>query len=232
MKIALSLILFCFGWHLCSDAYAGTAKPVVFEFDNQNDFVSRWKIRRTALHVPVSRFYVGRSRGARDGKVLIVECNKSSGIALISPHELDIRKTPVMRWRWRVVNPVVLKNGSEPDDQAAAVYICDGNSFRQFTLSYRWEQLPKIGFVRLKRYSGGAVTVYGICMENNKTPIGEWVEEERDILHDFNKFFKRDIMSRYAIGIAGNSQHTKSNTRVEIDYIEFHPRQTTKRGEK
>ena len=68
------------------------------------------------------------------------------------------------------------------------------------------------------------MTVNAVCLRNSNTPIGVWVEEERDVLADFQKAFKRGIKSNYAIGISGNSQYTKSNTRVEIDYIEFHPR--------
>ena len=206
---------------------SGEAVPVVFDFNNQAEFSCNWKIRRSAIHIPISRFTVAKSNGARDGMALAVECQSSSGIALVSPPELDLKKTPVMRWRWRVVHPVILKGGNEPDDQAASVYICDGNTLRQFTVSYRWEVLPAIGSTRLYRYGGGALTVYGICLRNSTTPAGVWVEEERDVLADFRNLYKRDIMSRFAIGIGGNSQYTKSNTRVEIDYIEFHPRSKT-----
>lgn len=228
MKSVLLLILIIFCCSLRAGENAESISPVVFDFGSHEEFVSRWRVRRSAIHVPLSRFSVARCQSARDGKVLAVECRKSSGIALISPAELDLKKTPVMRWRWRIISPVVLKGNKEPDDQAASIYVCDGNSFRQFTVSYRWEQLAPIGTVKLKRYSGGAVTVHGICVRNRNTPVGEWVEEERDVLLDFRKIYKRDIMNRFAIGIAGNSQYTKSNTRVEIDYIEFHPRKTTK----
>ncbi|MBQ7395694.1 MAG: DUF3047 domain-containing protein [Lentisphaeria bacterium] len=223
--IVLLLASICFGVLYGKN---NSAAPVVFDFDDHKKFSDSWRVRRTAVHVPESRFSVVRADGARDGKALAIECSNSSGIALISPPGLDLKKTPVMRWRWRIIHPVRLHKGKEPDDQAGSIYICDGNSFRQFTVSYRWEILPQIGEVKLRRYSCGAVTVYGICMRNRTTPVGEWVEEERDVLADFNNFFKRDIKKRYAIGIAGNSQYSKSDTRVEIDYIEFHPR-TTKR---
>ena len=228
MKNILLLLIILTAGCLRAGEPSGNIKPVVFDFNDSKKFAARWLIRRTALHVPKSSYKVADCEGARDGKALVVECRKSSGIALISPPELDLKKTPVMRWRWRIISPVVLKGAKEPDDQACSIYVCDGNTLRQFTVSYRWEILPDVGSVKLKRYSGGAVTVYGVCMRNQHTPCGEWVEEERDILLDFHKLFKRDVMNRFAIGIAGNSQYTKSNTRVEIDYIEFHPRKTTK----
>lgn len=219
MRILLLMMIFSM-LPLC----AKEVESVIFDFNDQQEFTKNWKIRRSAVHIPVSRFTITKSPGARDGKALAVECSHSSGIALISPPNLDLKKTPIMRWRWRIIHPVVLKGNKEPDDQAASIYVCDGNSFRQFTVSYRWEILPQIGTTKLLRYGGGALTVYGICMRNNSTQVGEWVEEERDVTADFNQLYKRDIMSRFAIGIGGNSQYSKSNTRVEIDYLEFHPR--------
>ena len=148
---------------------------------------------------------------------------------MISPKELDLHKTPIMKWRWRVIRPVVFKGNTEPDDQAAGIYIADGTTLRQFSVSYRWENLRSPGAEKIIRYSGGAMTVNAVCLRNRQTPPGVWVEEERDVLADFQKAFKRGIKSYYAIGISGNSQYTKSNTRVEIDYIEFHPRTAQKR---
>ncbi|MBE6386732.1 MAG: DUF3047 domain-containing protein [Lentisphaerae bacterium] len=210
-------VLFAFA--VCGKA----AEPVVFDFSDKQEFEAVWKIRRSALHIPASKFKVEKCSGARDGKALVVECNNSSGIALISPPGLDFKKTPIMRWRWRVIRPVKFTGTQEPDDQAAAIYICDGNTIRQFTISYRWEIMRRPGSCLLKRYGGGAVTVFGICMRNRATRAGEWVVEERNVLEDFRNCFKRDIRKRFAIGVAGNSQYTKSNTRVEIDYIEFLP---------
>ena len=156
----LILSIFC----LMLSLSAEESGSVIFDFNDQKEFADSWKIRRTAVHIPLSRFYIAKSNGARDGKALVVDCCKSSGIALISPSGLDLKKTPIMRWRWRVIHPVILKGRKEPDDQAASVYVCDGNSFRQFTVSYRWEVLPEIGSTKLLRYGGGALTVYGICL--------------------------------------------------------------------
>jgi hypothetical protein len=199
------------------------AEPVVFDFKSQEE-LARWKKRRTNLITPESKFFVERTPGARDGKALVVSCKKSSGVLMLSPKELDLQKTPVMKWRWRVVRPVVIKGDSEPDDQAAGIYIADGTTLRQFSVSYRWELLRSPGSEKIINYSGGAMTVNAVCMRDRNTPPGVWVEEERDVLADFQKAFKRSTKSYFAIGISGNSQYSKSNTRVEIDYIEFHPR--------
>lgn len=203
------------------------AEPVVFDFRSQSE-LARWKKRRTNLIVPESKFFVEHAAGARDGKALVVSCKKSSGVLMLSPKELDLHKTPVMKWRWRIMRPVVLKGVKEPDDQAAGIYIADGTTLRQFSVSYRWELLRNPGSEKIIHYSGGAMTVNAICMRNRRTPVGVWVEEERDVMADFQKAFKRNTKSYFAIGIGGNSQHSKSNTRVEIDYIEFHPRKANK----
>ena len=200
-----------------------SAEPVVFDFQDQQE-LSKWKKRRTNLITPLSNFFIEKVDGARDGKALVVSCKSSSGVIMHSPKGLDLNKTPVMKWRWRVVRPVKIQGDKEPDDQAAGIYIADGTTLRQFSVSYRWELLRRPGSEKIVNYSGGAMTTYAICMRDRHTPAGVWVEEERDVLADFHKAFKRNVKSFFAIGVSGNSQYSKSNTRVEIDYIEFYPR--------
>ena len=72
------------------------------------------------------------------GKVLVVEAPKATGVLMSAP-KVDLKKRPILRWRWRVIHPVGLKPGAkEPDDQAVVLYFGDGTLLKQRSIGYRW----------------------------------------------------------------------------------------------
>jgi len=157
--------------------------------------------------------------------VVVIEANRASGLLMSAP-SVDLERYPIMRWRWRIVRRINWPSGGrrEPDDQAGSIYIGDGDRVRQHSIAYSWEHNVPTGSCRFLRYRAGLVTVQRYCLRDSRTKSGEWMEETRDVTADFKSVFKRPISKRFVLCIAGNSQHTKSNTRLEIDYIEFLPR--------
>ena len=153
---------------------------------------------------------------------LIVEANSSSGVLMTAP-KVDLRKYPVLRWKWRVIRPmqIAANTPNEPDDQVAVVYLGDGTMIKQKCIGYRWEHHTRIGTVRNLKYASGMMHVSALCIRNKNTKPGEWVVEERNIVQDFFDAYGRFPGNYFVLGIGANSQYSKSNTRVEIDYIEF-----------
>ena len=167
-----------------------------------------------------TEFRIADVAGATDGRALVIEANNSSGFMLIQFDGLDLKKHPYMRWRWRIVRPLKLAPGeSDPDDQAGVVYLVAGSRFNQKCLGYRWEFNTPIGAGRMINYGMSKVRTF--CIRNRQSPVGEWVVEERDLQADFQAAFGVPIPPDYIISIGGNSQYSRSDTRVEIDYIEF-----------
>lgn len=92
-------------------------------FDDPATLERDWKFDGSRFLVPRTKFYIGSEPTASQGKVMVVEANKSTGVMLAAPSKVDLEKTPVMRWRWRVLKPIVIKPGeTEPDDQAVVLY--------------------------------------------------------------------------------------------------------------
>ena len=127
-----------------------------------------------------------------------------------------------MRWRWRIIRKVSF-SGKEPDDQAAVIYFGDGTMVKQFLLAYRWEDSYSLGSQSLIKYGMGATMVFRTCMRNRKAETSRWYEEERNVVEDFRKAFGRMPRGDCALTIGANSQYSKSDTLVEIDFIEFRP---------
>jgi len=167
-------------------------------------------------------FAVVDEDSAENKRILTVEAKNASGFLIFRIRGLDLHKYPYMRWRWRVVRKMNLHESVklDPDDQACVIYIADGNQLNQKCVGYRWEYFTPVGMTRMINYAG-LRKVQAICLRNRETGEGEWVEEERNVLEDFKAAFGRFPSPQFVITIGGNSQHSQSDTRAEIDYIEF-----------
>jgi hypothetical protein len=193
-----------------------------FDFTSDDEFQRDWRFYNTMPVLPNTRFRVERVDGATDGYALVVESGKSSGFVITMPRNLDLREYPILRWRWRIVRRLrIADNVSDPDDQAGVVYIADGTNLRHSSVGYRWEHNTLVGDDELIKYRGGLTTVKAICVRNRHTPTEEWVVEERDVVRDFKAAFGKTLSAGFAVTIGANTQHSQSDTRLEIDYIEF-----------
>ena len=201
-----------------------------FDSETEREMKEKWQILGSFL-VPVqTRFFFAEEPSASDKRVLVVEAKEASGFLIFKVDGLDLDKYPYMRWRWRVnrqVRPPVVGK-PEPDDQPCVIYIADGNKLNQKCVGYRWEYNTTVGTRRMIVYNG-VRKVENYCLRNHDTPLDEWVEEERNVREDFRAAFGSPPSSRFVISISGNSQHSQSDTRAEIDYIEF--RSEPKKGE-
>jgi len=158
--------------------------------------------------------------------VLVVHADRSTGGIICNPSEkVDLAKTPIMRWRWRVLN---LPKGGDgrvaaKDDQPVALYIgTNGGWFKKQSIAYRWEcETPK-GYTGEVSYGGGIVQVHFFTLCDKSIPVGEWRTESRNVAADFQKAYGF-VPKEFALSIMGNSQYTGSNTRAEIAFIEFLP---------
>ncbi len=210
-----------------ADLGAAASVPVTvrFDFSSQEKVDQRWRVNGELPGVNATRFRV-EPDDSGNGQVLVVEANRATGILITLPREIDLRKTPWVRWRWRVTRPLTIPEGAaEPDDQALVIYLGDGNFFSKRSLAYRWEARTEVGSEGRCRYGAGTVRIKHFCLRNRDTVTGEWVTEERNALQDFKEAFDDAPGRNFAVGIGANTQNTRANTRAELDYIEFssHP---------
>lgn len=220
-KIAAILSVLGVAWQITA---ADRQAALRYDFSVPSSIQTAWEFHGAVLFTPRTVFKIENISSARDGKALVIEANKASGVLMTDP-KVNLKKNPVMRWRWRVVRPVVVSpRAPEPDDQAIVVYLGDGTMLSQKCVGYRWEMNTPIGRQQKLKYAGGMMQVHAHCVRNRKDPVGEWIVEEKDVLSDFIRAYKRFPGEYFILGIGANSQYSKSNTRVEIDYIEFIPR--------
>ncbi len=203
------------------------------DFTNPKTLSDEWKFDGSRFLVPRTKFFLASEPSAFSGKIMVVEADKGTGVMLTAPHtKVDLSKTPVMRWRWRVVRPILLKPGeTEPDDQAIVLYFGDGTLLKQRCVGYRWEVNTPVGSSGLHKYAAGMMTVNHITMRNHTTPAGEWVMEERNVAKDYREAYGEAPSKEFIVSVGGNSQYSGSNSRAEIDFIEFIPARPEEKAE-
>ena len=201
------------------------------DFSDPENLGKEWKFAGSRFMVPRTNFRIAEEASAVNGRVMVVEAKRSTGVMLAAPSPVDLERYPVMRWRWRVIRPVRLApEAEEVDDQAVVLYFGDGTLIRQKSVGYRWECNTPIGSSALLKYAAGMMTVKAFCVRNRTSPVGEWITEERDVVADFRAAYGRNPNRYFIISVGANSQYSDSDTRAEIDFIEFVPRRKPPEG--
>jgi hypothetical protein len=202
--------------------------------DKEQKLPPGWEIKATKWGVNETSFKLqhkaSNEKNPEIKGVLEIAADKATGALFFELSKLvDLKKTPVMRWRWRV--NVFPKGGdgrkSQSDDQAIAIYIGASDWMVKKSIAYRWETQTPLGCVGEVSYAGGAVKVKWFCLRNRQSGEKKWVVEERNIAEDYKNAYGF-IPEEFALSIGANSQHTKSESLAYIDYIEFLPAEESK----
>ena len=200
---------------------ANSAWAEDFNKAEKDGLPANWQDEGSKLGVPET---LSQATKTSDGTtVLRLTCNKSTGGVIVAP-KVNLNKTPIMRWRWRILNYPKGADGRDPkkDDQPIGIYLGMEDGFlKKKSLAYRWEDLTPKGFEGQVTYAR-ILTVHYITMRDNKTKAGEWVTETRNVAEDFKRVYGK-VPKKFALSVIGNSQYTKSHTVAELDFIEFLP---------
>jgi hypothetical protein len=108
---------------------------------------------------------------------------------------IDLTRTPVLHWRWRVEN--VLDNVNERarsgDDYAARVYVIVSGGllfWRTRAVNYVWSNNQPRGTVWPNAFTANARMV---AVESGKERLGRWVDERRNVREDFARVFGEQV---------------------------------------
>ncbi len=160
--------------------------------------------------------------------VLKVTADKATGTLICNSQPIDLKKTPIMRWRWRAVTLPDKADGrfTSKDDQAIAIYVGAQNGwFSKNSVAYRWETETPLGIEGKASYAGSTVQVKWFCVNNKKTPLNEWRIMEYNVASDYKKNYGK-VPEKAVVSICSNSQYTGTSAEAEIDWIEFIPEKT------
>jgi hypothetical protein len=183
-----------------------------------------WQLRKKPLTKPAV-FSVKKYSGTDDA-FLHMEADKASASLITKVDGVDLKKTPLLRWRWRAAT---LPEGADgrvkaKDDQAIGIYVGAGSALSNKSVSYRWDTETPRGAEGNCAYNLGRIKIIWYTLRSkNDARDDRWFIEERNVAEDFKKawgFYPEIIY----LSVSCNSQYTSSSAVADLDWIEFFSR--------
>ena len=194
--------------------FSGDALPVGgIKASDQGKFPANWKC--VEKNPDIYRVEV------ENGKPYIAARADQSAGFVITKAEVDPRKYPILRWRWRALK--LPAGGDEtsqhgPNDCGASVYVIFDRGFTKYlkhTIRYTWSS-----YTHPKGFSSNRKNVHYVIKENRETPLHEWIREEVNFYEDYKQLFRKEPPDKIlAIGIQSDSDDT--GTQSWADYADF-----------
>ena len=214
MKLLLVVIfIFC-----AQSLYAQSPIHITFDGDEVGKFPSGWVSRDQNN---MTKVYTVQAEGEK--KFLHADANNLS-VQISHERKWDIKDYPMLRWRWRAV---IFPNASNEqiksgNDSVLGVYVVFSGLPSVKAIKYIWSDTLPIGMVFDSPYSSGTKI---IVVRSGRATAGTWVAEERNVLSDYERFFRKEVKRLAVQGIAILTDSDNTNSRAVGDYadISIHP---------
>lgn len=165
-----------------------------------------------------------------------------SASGIVWKSQYDVYAYPRLRWRWRVENvyqkgDAMKKSG---DDYPVRVYVifqydpatatagkrlkygfakvAYGEYPPDSGLNYVWESRENSAEFVVSPYTD-SMTMF--LKEKGAAKVGQWVEEETDVLGDYRRAFGKDPPHRASLAVMNDSDNTGERSVSFIDWIEI-----------
>jgi hypothetical protein len=144
-----------------------------------------------------------------EGQWFIRATSKASASALYYEISYDLQEYPILTWRWKV-DEIRLQNqdrNKAQEDCPARVYVVFPAPliWRSKAVSYIWTHRVREGETAAPQCVDSLVE---IALQSGDKQAGEWIDEERNVLEDYRKYFGEDPPKVGAIAIMTDMDHT------------------------
>lgn len=215
---------------LATTALADTETTVVGDFSRYEQIPQApWQLVRFDEKIPATQYRLRHHEG-----VSAVEASADASMALLArPLEADLRRTPVLCWRWWVEEPIAQADMTQKsgDDYAARMYVTfdlpssamswgtrlklgaartlHGSDLPDAAINYVWDNNHAIGTTRANAYTDRAQMM---VLRTGLNDTGRWVEERRNLLSDLKQLFDTDSATTLQLAVASDSDNTGAKT--------------------
>jgi hypothetical protein len=196
-----------------------------------------WQVVRLDKKIPLTQYQVTRWDG-----VIAIEATADRSMALLArPVEVDLDRTPIMCWRWRVDATLVkadmaIRTG---DDYAARVYVSFafppseigwvlrgklklartiyGDAVPDAAINYVWDNRYQVGARKPNAYTDRTRM---IVAESGAANAGKWVVARHDVQQDVIAEFGSVQARLIQLSVASDTDNTKEAARA--GFADFH----------
>jgi hypothetical protein len=153
----------------------------------------------------------------------LVSKNEGSTISKDIEGKVNLKDTPILEWRWKVITLPV--NGDsrkkETDDQAAQIYVVwprFPEALRSRIIGYIWDTTAPVGTI-VKSEKTGTITY--VVVRSGTADLGKWVTERRNVAEDFRKIYGEAADNPGVISVSIDSNDTHSSAESFLGTILF-----------
>lgn len=180
-----------------------------------------WRIVRFDDKIPPTRYRLREWDG-----VNAVEAHAVNSMALLArPVEVDLAKTPVLCWRWRIDAPLKKADIARKtaDDTAAHIHLSfaarQGTSLGEGSaLMYVWDNRHATGTWQT---SVRSARTRMLVLRTGAADAGRWLAERRDLDADYRHAFGRAPGRLIALGMASDTDDTGEEARAGFADFRF-----------
>ena len=211
MKVCLLLLSAIF-IPVCIPIYVMAGQAIVID-DFEQGLKPQWEARE----------FKGRTEYTvteMEGSHVLKAESKTSASALIYRYKYDLKKFPILVWRWRVENTIIKGDESkkEGDDYAARVYVIFPNWLPPLTksINYIWaNRLPKGNHIPNPFYSKAVM----VAVESGNEYVGKWITEKRNVYEDYKTLFGEEPPLVGGISVMTDTDNTGESATAYYDNI-------------
>lgn len=212
-----------------------------FDPSHGTSLPSPWQVIRVNRNAPATEYRVRMWDG-----VPSVEALADNSMALLArPVTVDLARTPILCWRWRVDSVIAsadMKRKSG-DDYAARVYVAFslppesmstmtrlslsagrrlfGQDLPDAALNYVWDNRYPVDTALPNAYTD---RVRMRVVQTGNAHSGRWISEQRDVAADFAAHFGATPPTISSIAIAADTDNTHTRAHAGFADIRFVPR--------
>lgn len=210
---------------LLAPALAWAEPAWVGRFPAGGEIPAPWVVQQLNKDIPPTVYRLREWEG-----VAAVEAQAEKSMALLArPLDVDLGKTPILCWRWRIDAP--LKNADmmtkAGDDYAARVYLSfsvppetlgfgtrlalglartlRGNIVPDAAINYLWDNRHAVGTWQPNAYTDRARM---LVLRSGAGDAARWVSERRDVSADFHKAFGHAPAQLTGLALASDTDNT------------------------
>lgn len=196
-----------------------------------------WRVVQLNAEVPPTLYQVKHWDG-----VMAIEATADHSMALLArPLQVDLQRTPVLCWRWRVDAPLVKADMASKagDDYAARVYVSFslpsaemnfttraklalartiyGDAVPDAAINYVWDNRYSVGTRKPSAYTDRSRM---IVAETGAANAGKWVVARHDVQQDMMREFHSAQARLIQISLATDTDNTGEH--AHAGFADFH----------
>jgi hypothetical protein len=158
-----------------------------------------------------------------NAQVLKADSNAAAS-GLFAEQRIDLEKTPIMNWRWRIENRLakIDEQSKSGDDFAARVYVIVSGGlifWNTKAINYVWASTSPENKTWPNPFAGDHAVMVAVRSSLDKT--GTWYTEKRNVRADFKQLTGEDIQHIDAVAIMTDTDNAKGKATAYYGDIYF-----------